>query len=159
MHAVRRYIRTRIRFWVVDHMSSRLMTFEEMKMKIKRLPEKTIQALEKDIMLAALNVEAQARKNCTPGRSPYYRAPYSDDNDPNREPPHMQAVMTSSVEIENRKVIGIVGNPKHYALFVHDGTTRMRARPFILDAITEKEDETLEIISAAVASALIKECI
>lgn len=30
---------------------------------------------------------------------------------------------------------GVVGSNVHYARFVHDGTSRMRARPFITDAI------------------------
>ena len=50
--------------------------------------------------------------------------------------------------------VGVVGNPKRYALMVHEGTTRMQARPFITDAIEEKKSETVAILSSGVEEVL-----
>jgi hypothetical protein len=126
---------------------------------------------------AALGVEAKARENCTPGRSPYDRAPYSDDRDSRREPPHMRDVMYSKTIDEGNGVIrGVVGNPKHYALPVHEGHAihygqatltaiakygggrvgHVPARPFIVDAVIERRDATAAILAGAVLDGLRK---
>ena len=54
---------------------------------------------------------------------------------------------------------GIVGTPKDYALFVHEGTTKMQARPFILDAIKAKDKDTRAILSKALEDAIKRECL
>ena len=126
-----------------------LLTQEQLLQKLSNLKESTVPSVAKGMKKAALNVEAKAKENCTPGKSPYYRAPYSDDNDPKRIPPHMRDVMFSEVQVSGNQVRGTVGNPKSYAAAVHEGTDRMQARPFILDAIKEKDNETRALLSEA----------
>lgn len=138
---------------------TRILTSEELQAKLRRISDRQLPAITAGMQQAVLNVEGQAKKNCTPGQSPYAKAPYSDDRDPRREPPHMRDVMYSEVKVEGTAVRGIVGNPKEYALPVHDGTSRMEARPYIMDAIHEKDRETRAILSKAVEDSLRRECV
>lgn len=146
------------------------LTPEQLRAKFAAIQLETRPALLAAMRDAALNVEAQARVNCTPGKSPYedYNfptkverfpdnytgAPYTDDRDPDREPPHMRDVMYSEVREDGDAIVGVVGNPKRYALMVHEGTTRMQARPFITDAIEDKKSETVAILSSGVEGVL-----
>jgi hypothetical protein len=78
----------------------------------------------------------------------------------------MRDVMYSKVEVSGNQIRGTIGNPKSYAAAVHEGTTRasslggrtdvMYARPFIMDAIKEKTDETGAILSEALLDELKK---
>jgi HK97 gp10 family phage protein len=125
------------------------LTEAELLQKLRNLPKASVPAVKKGMRDACLNVLGQAKRNCTPGQTPYAKAPYSDDSDPHREPPHMRDVMGFRVQVEGTKIRGIVGNKKKYAHYVHDGTKRMPARPFITDAIKEKMPETRAILSNA----------
>jgi HK97 gp10 family phage protein len=136
----------------------RILTTEELTENLQRLSEATIPAARKAMMKAAANIKGKAMENCTPGKSPYYRAPYSDDNDPKRQPPHMRDVMYFRTAETTKAVAGIVGNPKSYARAVHDGTSRMKARPFILDAIKACDQDTRILLSDALLEELRKEC-
>lgn len=137
---------------------TKTLTFDELREKLKGVQASVIPGVMRGMKKAALNVEKKAKQNCTPGKSPYWKAPYSDDKDPEREVPHMRDVMYAKVSTDGREVRAIVGNPKHYALFVHEGTAKMASRPFILDAIKEKEEETRKIISDALEVALLQCC-
>lgn len=138
---------------------TRILTPEELVQKLNNLKADAVPAIERGMKNAAYNVEAKARENCTPGKSPYYRAPYSDDNDPKRVPPHMRDVMYNKVTVTGNKVSSVFGNPKPYAAAVHEGTSRMQARPFILDAI-KAEDRTTRIhLTDAIMQSLQKECV
>jgi hypothetical protein len=147
-----------------------ILTPEQLQAKFASIQLETKPALVASMGDATLNVEGQAKENCTPGKSPYedYNfpskvakfpdsysgAPYTDDRDPDRELPHMRDVMYTRVSVDGENVIGEVGNPKRYALMVHEGTTKMQARPFITDAIKEKKRETLAILSQGVEDVL-----
>ena len=135
-----------------------LLTADHLVQKLNNLNVSTIPALEHAMTLAALNVEGEAKKYCTPGQSPYYRAPYSDDNNPRRDPVHMRDTIYNKIQTESNSVHGLVGTPKDYALFVHEGTSKMQARPFILDSIVAKDKETRAILSQAIIEALKREC-
>jgi HK97 gp10 family phage protein len=137
---------------------TRLLTADQLLQKLDNLKASTVPAIATAMELAALNVEGEAKKNCTPGSSPYYRAPYSDDNDPRRDPVHMRDTIKGTVEVQSTSVHGVVGTPKPYSLWVHEGTSRMQARPFILDAIIAKDKDTRAILSDALERALKAEC-
>ena len=87
----------------------------------------------------------------------YTGAPYSYDSDKNRELVHMRDQMYSKTETTGTSVRGVVGNTSDHALAVHDGTSVMWARPFISDAIAEKQDETLAILSNAIEIAVMSQ--
>jgi len=91
---------------------------------------------------AALNMERVAKENCTPGMSPYYRAPMITG--------WLRESIESMVTVDAEGVVCSIFDPVEYAVFVHDGTYRMPARPFILDSILSERENTLEAISRAV---------
>lgn len=132
---------------------------EELSRKLDNLAKGSLPAVEKAMLKAVLNVEGESKKYCTPGKTPYYKAPYSDDNDPRREPPHMRETIKGTVKTEGSTVRGTVGSDKHYALAVHDGTTRMQARPFIMDAIKAKQSDTLALLSKAIEESVKEQCV
>lgn len=118
-------------------------------------------ALERPMEQCGLIAEGEARRLCSPGHSPYWKAPYTDDRDPAREPPHMRDVMFHRVIHTDPAVLrGVVGNPKKYAGWVHNGTypddpdRGMYPRPFITDAIRNKEYEIRKILSEGVQAHL-----
>ena len=117
------------------------ITPEELQHRIRKLSEASIPAILKGMTDAAMNVEAKAKENCTPGLSPYYRAPHVTGT--------LRRSISSKVETKGNEVHGIVGAGVSYAVEVHEGTSRMPPRPFILDAIIEKKNETLEYLSRA----------
>ena len=118
------------------------ITLEELQRRMRKLSEASIPALLEGMTNAAMNVEAKAKENCTPGSSPYPRAPHITGT--------MRRSISSKVETMGNEVHGIVGAGVSYAIKVHEGTSRMPPRPFILDAIIEEKNETLEFLSDAV---------
>lgn len=135
------------------------LTPEELQAKLRSLSAGTMPAVARGMQKAVLNVEAEAKKNCTPGQSPYAKAPYSDDRDPHRKPPHLRDTIKGELQATGSSVVGTVGTPKSYALSVHEGTSKMEARPFIMDAIVAKKNETLSILSEGVSDAIRRQCI
>jgi phage gpG-like protein len=152
---------------------------EELREALRNVQASMRPTMVRAMRRSAILVKGTAKKNCTPGESPYPRAPYSDDDDPRREPPHMRDVMYHRVTVEGNMVRGVVGNPKHYALPVHDGHyTTMRAqstltaiakfgggrsrgrfvpaRPFIVDSIKQHEQDIVDIHNEEIAAELLR---
>ena len=76
----------------------------------------------------------------------------------------MRDTIYSEVRIKSRGLLsssiqGIVGTPKEYAIYVHEGTSRMQARPFILDNIIDEKDTTLDFIAQSIGAEIRKECV
>lgn len=67
---------------------------------------------------------------------------------------HMRDTIYSEVESDQTQVMGVVGTPKDYALWVHEGTSRMWARPFLTDAIPAKQRAVRQIIGDALWNGL-----
>jgi len=118
------------------------LTVAELQAKLRKIartqPDKVTKAMDR----AVLNVVAKAKDNCTPGLSPYYRAPHITGN--------LSRRISGRVIIDRNNIHGIVSNSASYAPAVHEGTTKMPARPFILDAIVAEEERTLALLGAAV---------
>lgn len=137
-----------------------VFTPEQMAAKLRALHTDEIPALVQAMEKACLVAEGEAKNYCTPGKSPYYKAPYTDDNDPRRKPPHMRDTIEGKVaEVTASAVVGRLGTPKDYAIYVHEGTSRMQARPFLLDAIKAKEDDIIEILSEATREVVRRQCV
>lgn len=132
------------------------MTAAQMAAKLKNISDDMIPAIKKGMADACLNIEGCAKKNCTPGQSPYSRAPHITGT--------LSRSMGSHVEVHDKEIKGIVSaggedspeGPVEYAIHVHEGTSRMAPRPFILDAIKEEEKMTTGLLSDAVDDALRK---
>jgi hypothetical protein len=154
-----------------------VISVEELRHRLRELSDGQLSETERNMGLAAENVNGESKRNCTPGQSPYHNqrfsskeilaqflgenytgAPYSFDRDPNREPPHMRDTITAEVITEGRSVHGVVGTPKRYSKWVHEGTRKVEARPFILDAVYAKDSETLAILGDGVKAHVRRVC-
>lgn len=132
----------------------RTMTPEQMAAKLKDISTDMIPTIKTGMADACRNIEGRAKKNCTPGQSPYSRAPHVTGT--------LSRSMGSHVEVDGKNITGIVSaggedspvGPVEYAIHIHEGTSRMAPRPFILDAIIEEEKTTLGFISDATEDAL-----
>lgn len=131
-----------------------ILTPEELQQKLKNISADMAPAIQKGMTNAAENVEARAKMNCTPGSTPYWKAPVITGT--------LRRSINSKVEIKGSEVIGIVGaggedspvGQVEYASAVHDGTSTMAPRPFILDAIKTEEKKTIEFLSNSITEAL-----
>jgi len=115
---------------------------EELLRRIRALGTGLMPALEKGMKMATTNMERKAKENCTPGMTPYYRAPVQTG--------WLRENIESMVVTEPRMVVGSIYDFVEYAAYVHDGTYKMPARPFILDAIISERETTGDLIAEAV---------
>ena len=156
---------------------SRQITVAELQRKLENISAEILPTVLKAMDHAALNVEATAKKNCTPGHSPYDDmwfptkwpypqtgeypggAPYSDDRNPYRDMEHMKSAITHRVQRNGQAVHGLITCDKPYAYDVHEGTSKMWGRPFLKDAGTAERKETDKILSTALNLMLEKEAV
>ena len=124
------------------------MSIEELQRKLQNISRTMVPAIEKGMADATMNIEGKAKENCTPGSSPYYKAPHITGT--------LRRSISSKVEQRGNEVKGMVGTGVDYAIDVHDGSSKMPPRPFILDAITEKQTETIDFLSDAVKDGIRK---
>ena len=75
----------------------------------------------------------------------YSGAPYSLE----RKQVHLHDTIYSEVISDQTQVMGVVGTPVEYALWVHEGTSKMWARPFLTDAIQAKQRAVRQILGEA----------
>ena len=122
------------------------MTPEQLKARLDKAAKRIIPSVEKGMDLAALNVEARAKLNCSPGSSPYYRAPFQTGL--------LRAEIYHQTEVHGKQVQGFVISPTEYAEAVHEGSSKMQGRPFILDAIVSERDATQKILAAHLSEGL-----
>lgn len=61
----------------------------------------------------------------------------------------MRDTIYSEADADQTRVMGFVGTPKDYALYVHEGTSKMGARPFLTDAIQAKQRVVRQILGDA----------
>lgn len=107
------------------------LTFDQLLRKLDDLevinsPE-VVECLFKESAVTA----GVSKQYCTPGHSPYWKAPYSDDRDEDRQLVHMRDMIDSTVRVDlnEKKMAGVIfvrdsgeGHSHHYALYVHEGT-------------------------------------
>jgi hypothetical protein len=117
------------------------MTPEQLKARLDKLSIRIVPAVAAGMKLAAANVEGRAKVNCTPGESPYYKAPFDQG--------YLRKAMAHEVVVAGRSVYGHIGNGMDYSTAVHEGTSRMQGRPFMLDAIISERETTAALLSEA----------
>ena len=122
------------------------MTPAQLKARLDKAAKRIVPSVEKGMDLAALNIEAKAKLNCSPGSSPYSKAPFDTGL--------LRAEIYHQTEIHGKQVQGFVCSPTEYAEAVHEGTSRMQSRPFILDAIVSERDATQKILAAHLSEGL-----
>lgn len=140
----------------------KIISPEELMRLLKQIPIEIQAEVESGMEKAAMIVERRAKLNCHPSSTPYYKAPHITGT--------LQASIAGIVEKEGNSIMGIIHvDPSHtnpisqssvmeYAPFVHDGTSKMEARPFLLDAINSEQDKVVSIVSESVINALKKVC-
>lgn len=114
------------------------LTVAELQAELKKIAKKMPEVIISGMNKALLNVEGQAKADC-PVRTGTLRRS-----------------IISKVVTEGENIKGVVGSNVTYALFVHDGTSKMPPRPFILNAIRQKEGDTRRYLSEAILEELKK---
>ena len=146
-------------------MAARELTFDEMIRLLGNVPDKVRPEVRQAMETNALLAEGQAKINCgyvqgdgpepaaIPG-SAYEPCPYD-------KPPHETGTLCRGNHgwtrefYEGRELAAFVGNSvQEYNLHVHEGTSRMQARPFLADAVRQQRPNFVRVISAAVARGL-----
>ena len=122
------------------------MTPEQLAARLAAAAQRIIPSVEKGMDLAALNIEARAKLNCSPGSSPYSKAPFQTGL--------LRAEIYHQTEVHGNAVQGFVCSPTEYAEAVHEGSSKMQGRPFILDAIVSERDATQKILAAHLSEGL-----
>lgn len=136
----------------------KIISPEELVKILNSIPNVIQEEVNSGMEKATMIVERRAKLNCHPSSTPYYRAPHITGT--------LQASITGIVEHDNGSIMGIIyvdsghTNPMsqssvmEYAPFVHDGTSKMPARPFMLDAINFERERVVKILSDSVINAL-----
>jgi len=131
-------------------MSPMILSEDELRQKFQNVSRNILPEVRVAMRQACLGVKREAKINCTPGRSPYPKAPFQTGT--------LRRSITSKVEVSGNTVKGIVGTNVEYALFVHEGTSKMEARAFLLDAASARRGATEQILRSAIIKAALKEC-
>lgn len=146
---------------------ARELTFDEAIRLLDKVPEKVRievkQAMETNVLLA----EGQAKVNCGytsadgPAPASIPGSAYEPCPSYPGGPPHESGALSRANHGYTREfndgaeIKGFVGNSlQEYNLYVHEGTSRMPARPFIADAIRQQRPNFVRNISAGVATGL-----
>lgn len=110
------------------------ITTEELQRKLRKLSEGTSEALLLAMTKAALNIEGRAKELCPVITGTLRRS------------------ISSKAERKADKAIGTVGANVEYAAAVEFGTSKRPPKPYIMPAIKEKQDETMDILGDAIKS-------
>lgn len=126
----------------------------ELKRVNKRLHERLVDTVED----CGLVIAETARNNCTPGMSPYDGMSFKSKPDKSGAPYDtgaMRESIQSSVANTGRgKCAAVIWTDVEYASYVHEGTSKMQARPFITDAGKMEEPTVRVMMAEAFASVL-----
>jgi len=122
------------------------MTPAQLKTRLAKAAKRVIEDTHTGMQKAALNIEGKAKLNCSPGSSPYGKAPFDTGL--------LRAEIYHEVEIHGNTVQGFVISPTEYAEPVHEGSSRMQGRPFILDAIVSERDATVKFLAQDIKAGL-----
>lgn len=133
----------------------RRLTYAELNRLLDDAPQRVFDHLGRSgggMDKAILTIEDKAIANCSPGTSPYYKAPYDTGN--------MRQSIGSKIIVKRKMVQGIVfvGKTAPYSVYVHEGTYRMVARPFLLDAFKMTRDECIQLIGDDIRKTLKEMC-
>jgi hypothetical protein len=131
---------------------------------------KNVQKAIKDSEIA---VVARAKMNCTPGMSPYdamrfgkhmgrtgnsitaggISHPLKDSGAPFETGLLRRSNFYSDPTMEGDTIVAKVYNNCDYAVYVHEGTSKMAPRPFLMDAVLSEQEATEQRIVDAVNEA------
>lgn len=162
------------------------VTADELIRKLQNLDEDMLREVRPAMEKACHIGEAESKKNCTPGESPYdwmifeskvyqwselsARKAQSYAHRGGTVSPEgvtrsgapfdtgtLRRSITSETQVLDKEVRGVVGTNLDYALPVHEGTSTMQARPFILDAMIAKREDIIKTLSDGLRNGLRRE--
>jgi len=127
------------------------ITGDELVAKLGKSGENARKGLQKGIEKACLSIVDEAKRNCTPGQSPYDSMYFPSKTRAGQtgapfDTGMLRRSITSMVSSDDKTISGAVGTNVEYAVYVHEGTSKMQARPFITDAIRAKRGEIEDIM-------------
>lgn len=107
----------------------------------------------------------KAKQFCTPGESPYEDMvfPSKIERAERKGIPYSGAPfqigdlrrnISSKVVSDANSVTGVIGTNSDYAVYVHEGTSRMWARPFLQDAVIECQQQTIDDVNEAIRQSI-----
>lgn len=139
------------------------LTPEVLARKLKQASDGVHREVLSAMKKAALDVEATAKEYCTPGSSPYdpmiFKTKVDDEGDYRSGAPfdigNLRRSMYSEVRDSNEEIHGYVGNTADYAVYVHEGTSKLQARPFLKDAVTAKQSDTHKRLEEATSKGML----
>jgi HK97 gp10 family phage protein len=133
---------------------------EELRRKLGNLDQAAAKSYFPALQRVGVLVEARAKRNCSPGTSPYEAMVFPSKRA--RDPlasgvPVDTGLMRASIQSEVlRTSYGLgryalkatIGCYVDYARYVHDGTSKMQARPFLTDAVAAEAGNIRRILEA-----------
>jgi HK97 gp10 family phage protein len=133
----------------VGGLKVRITGKEEMIRAIEGKHSEILEASKKGLRRAAVEIENEAKDYCSPQSTPYWKAPFDTGRlrgsiDGDQTPETEDGVVHTSVEVKGTD----------YDVFVHEGTWKMPARPFLLDAMNAKREDTLKTVAGAIREVL-----
>jgi len=140
------------------------ITLDELSAKLEEAGENVRKNMEKAINKCCLLVVDEAKRNCTPGSSPYDTMIFRKDSTRARrsgapfDTGALRRSITGSVTSDNKTITASIGSNMDYAAYVHEGTSRMQGRPFLTDAISAEKSRIQGIMQAAGADGLKETC-
>jgi len=105
---------------------------DQIRNAFSRAPELTIKALDRAIQKSAFTIEDTSKRN-TPVRTGYLRASHT----------------TTFAPLQ-----GVISPTADYAIYVHEGTRFMAARPFLADAVQSDEDQVQQYFTEEIQNVL-----
>ncbi len=134
---------------------ARRLTLDELERLLTNVPAKLREGAKKGVGLAAAQAEGQAKMNCgyvagedgvlpALAQGSYAACPYD-------RPPRITGRLCrgnfSEVREEGTAIAGLVGNSvNEYNTKIHDGTSSMKPRPFLLDAVQQQQPNIRKLI-------------
>ena len=142
------------------------VTPEQLSVKLGKAGENVRKRVEKGVGEACMVIVDEAKRNCTPGSSPYDSMIFPSKMGANGvqrsgapfDTGALRRSITSSVSCDDKTITASIGTNMEYARHVHEGTSRMQGRPFITDAINAKKTQVEQILKNAGAEALKETC-
>lgn len=134
---------------------ARKVTMDQFVVELENFRGGITRVLEDAVGDSAEIVASTARDNCTPGMSPYDGMAFKSKHPFESGAPFKTGNLRDSIQSGvadkgNNKIAGVVYTNVEYSNYVHDGTSKMQPRPFILDAFIERQPEIKVIMEEAI---------
>jgi len=127
------------------------MKFSEFAAHLKKINKRKHAILLDGLQTVADVVVDTAQDYCTPGKSPYDPMIFPSKPPGTTGAPYRTGLMRDTIQgnvadTGRGKASAVIWSDAEYSSYVHDGTSKMQARPFITDAVKANESRIEEIM-------------